>query len=102
MEYFLRAASYVRADNLLVEVAIAHNPYAKATKIDRLPRYLRRQMQSARVGEPLDMDARHGGSVGMTGEAIERQLGQLSGLLGKVKRVNLSREEFMKRQRAQQ
>ena len=92
--------AYQGAEDALVALAIVHNPYAKASKVDRLNRHLRRRMRSAEHGEPQVMNLREGGSVGMTGEALERQVGQLGRLFGPVKRVVLSREEFAARMRA--
>jgi len=102
MEYFARAVSYHRAEESLVALAIAHNPYVKASKIERLHRHFKRHMRSAQQGEPVGIDMREGGSVGMTGEALERQMGQLGQLFGPVKRVVLSREELAARMRARQ
>ena len=100
MEYFLRASSYVKAENALLALSIAHNPYTKQSKMERLPRHLKRMMRQAKVGEPVGIDMRDGGTVGMTGESLERQMRTLQGMFGPVRRVTLSREEFEKRMRA--
>jgi hypothetical protein len=103
MEYFARAVAYHRAEESLVALAIAHNPYVKQSKIERLHRHFKRHMRTAQHGEPgMAIDVREGGSVGMTGEALERSMGQLGRLFGPVKRVVLSREEFAARMKAKQ
>jgi hypothetical protein len=100
MEYFSRALSFLDADLALLDLAIAHNPYAKANRIERLSRALRRQMRSAEFGEEQPVDARDGRRGGMTGEALEQQAGQISRMFGPIKRVTLSPEEFAARMRA--
>lgn len=97
LEYFLRATTYVQAENMLMAIAVAHNPYVKSSQVERLPRSLRRAMRAAKEGMP---GANGSGFVPMTGEALERQMGQLRGMFGPVKRITLSPEDFRKRMEA--
>lgn len=100
LEYFTRAVSWLDTDLALLDLAIAHNPFAKPNRVDRLPRSLRRRLRSLEFGDELPVDTRDGGRAGMTGESLEQQAGQISRVFGPIKRVTLSPEEFAKRMQA--
>lgn len=100
LEYFTRAATYVEAEDLLMALSIAHNPYTKQQAVGRLWRTLRGAMRAAKHGMPGMSANGDGRMIPLSGEALERQLGPLTQMLGPVKRVVLSPDDFAKRMRA--
>jgi hypothetical protein len=88
IDYYGRALVYLTAQEDLVRLAIAHNPYSdNKMKAGRLGRELKRLMRDAERGYDAAQQP-------ATAADVEQMIGRMASVFGPVKRIQLSPDEF--------